>query len=70
MNGLPESGILANKRLSKRLKEHNYVEVNNTPSLFKHLPQTVWFTLTVDDVAINFIGNHNALHLLNIIKFH
>jgi hypothetical protein len=38
MYGLPQSGLLANKLLRKRLKPHGYFEVPNTPGLWKHDP--------------------------------
>ena len=34
--GLPQSGILANKLLKKRLKKHDFLEVPHTPGLFTH----------------------------------
>ena len=34
MYGLPQSGIIANKLLRKRLRPHGYFEVKNTPGLW------------------------------------
>ena len=30
----------------------------------------MWFTLTVDDFGIKYIGKQNALHLINVLKSH
>ena len=61
---------VANKLLRDRLKMHDYIEADHTPGLFKHLTQSVWFTLTVDDFGIKYIGKQHALHLLNVLKSH
>jgi hypothetical protein len=55
MYGLPEAGVSANKLLKERLASHDYVEVDRTPGLFKHLIRPIWFTLTVDDFGVKFI---------------
>ena len=34
--GLPQTGILANKLLKKKLASHEYYEVQHMPELFKH----------------------------------
>ena len=46
-----------------RLKYH-------TPGVFKHLRRPVWFTLTVDDFGIKYIGKHTILHLIKVLKSH
>ena len=56
MYGIPDSGSLANKLLKKRLEEHGYTEVDHTPGLFKHENRPIWFTLTVDDFGVKYIG--------------
>ena len=37
MYDLPEAGVLANKLKKKRLKEYDYVEIDHSPGLFKHV---------------------------------
>ena len=70
MYGLPQSGILANKLLKERLAKDGYFELPHTPGLFKHESRPVWFTLTVDDSGIKYIGQENALHLTTTLKKH
>ena len=68
MYGLPEAGVLANKLLKERLLKHGYSEVDHIHGLFKHKNWPVWFTLTVDDFGVKYIGKHNTDHLMNALK--
>jgi hypothetical protein len=70
MYGLPEAGVLANKLLKTRLKEHDYFEVKHTPGLFKHETRPIWFTLTVDDFGVKYIGKEHAEHLMSVLGKH
>ena len=70
MYGLPEAGVISNKLLKERLRMHDYVEVDHTPGLFKHLARPVWFTLSIDDFGITYIGKHTALHILTVFNMH
>jgi len=58
--GLPEASVLANKLLKTCLKEHDYFEVKHTPGLCKHETRPIWFTLTVDDFGVKYIGKEHA----------
>ena len=66
--GLPHSGRLANELLKERLEKYGYRELPHTPGLFKHDWRPVWFTLTVDDFGIKYIGKHNAEHLIQVLE--
>ena len=68
--GLPQSGVLANKLLKKRLEEHDYYEVDHTPGLFTHKTRPIWFTLVVDDFGVKYVGKQHAEHLMSILKKH
>ena len=68
--GLPEASVLANKLLKTRLKEHEYFEVKHTPGLFKHETRPIWFTLTVDDFDVKYIGKEHAKHLISVLGKH
>jgi hypothetical protein len=68
MYGLPQSGILANKLLRKRLKPHGYYEVTNTPGLWKHITRPTTFTLVVDDFGIKYVGDEHARHLIDTLS--
>ena len=68
--GLPQSGILANKLLKKRMAQHGYFEVPHTPGLWKHVRRPVQFTLVVDDFGIKYVGDEHFEHLINALKEH
>ncbi len=46
--GLPQAGILANKRLRRKLAPFGYHECVNTPGLWHHDSHPLTFTLVVD----------------------
>ena len=68
MYGLPQSGILANKLLRKRLAKKGYFEMPHTPGLWKHVSRPISFTLIVDDFGVKYVGKQHADHLLAAIK--
>ena len=68
MYGLTESDSLSNKLLKERLEEHGYAEADHTPILFKHENRPIWFTLTVDDFGVKYIGKEHARHLIYVLK--
>ncbi|KAL7460263.1 hypothetical protein ACHAXS_000725 [Conticribra weissflogii] len=68
INGLPQSGISANKLLKKRLKPHGYYEVPDTPGLFKHESRPIQFTLVVDDFGVKYVRMEHAQHLIQTLK--
>jgi hypothetical protein len=68
MYGLPQAGILANKRLVKHLATHGYVKAPRTPGLFRHITRPVTFCLVVDDFAIKYVGKEHADHLLACLR--
>jgi hypothetical protein len=68
MYGLPQAGILANKRLVKHLASHGYVKAPRTPGLFTHVTRPVTFCLVVDDFAIKYVGKEHADHLLACLR--
>jgi hypothetical protein len=70
MYGLPQSGIIANKLLRKRLAPHGYYEVPNTPGLWKHTTRPVTFTLVVDNFGIKSVGDEHAKHLIDTLKLY
>ncbi len=62
MYGLPQTGILANQLLRKRLAKHRYYKVPLTPGLWKHHIQPIQFTFIVDDFGIKYASKKNAEH--------
>jgi hypothetical protein len=70
MYGLPEAGVLTSKLLKERLAVHDYVEVDHTPGLFKHLTRPIWFTLTINYFGVKYMGKKHAEHLMWVLGKH
>eukprot|EP00978_Attheya_sp_CCMP212_P036552 scaffold166612_cov63-Attheya_sp.AAC.1 len=68
MYGLPQAGILANKRLKKHLAKSGYHERPRTPGLFRHETRPITFCLVVDDFGIKYVGQEHADHLLDTLR--
>ena len=66
--GLPQAGILANKRLKRKLAPFGYYECVNMPGLWYHVSHPISFTLVVDDFGVKFVGKEHADHLIISIK--
>ena len=66
--GLPQAGILANKRLRWKLAPFGYYECENTPGLWYHVARPISFTLVVDDFGVKFVGKEHAEHLIASLK--
>ena len=61
---------MASKLLRERLAVHGYYEVAHTPGLFTHKTRLIWFTLTVDNFGVKYIGREHAEHLMSVLKQH
>ena len=61
--GLPQSGILANKYLEKRLNEYGYYQSNYTNGLWMHKTRPIQFALAVDDFGIKYVNYEDVQHL-------
>ena len=68
MYGLPQSGLLANELLEKRLNKQGYRQSKLVPGLWKHDWRPVQFTLVVDDFGVKYVGKEHALHLKQTIE--
>jgi hypothetical protein len=68
MYGLPQSGILAQDLLTKRLAKHGYRPCRHTPGLWKHDTRPVTFTLVVDDFGVKYVGREHAEHLIQSLS--
>jgi hypothetical protein len=66
--GLPQAGILANKRLRRKLAPFGYCESTHTPGLWYHESQPITFTLLVDDFGVKCVSKDNVNHLITSIK--
>jgi hypothetical protein len=54
--GLPQSGLLANELLKKRLHKHGYQQSKLVPGLRKHNTRPIQFTLVVDNFGVKYKG--------------
>ena len=68
MYGLPQSGLLANQLLEKRLNKHGYTQSKYVPGLWKHTWRPIQFTLVVDDFGVKYVGKEHALHLQKVLN--
>ena len=66
--GLPQAGILAQDRLVKHLATYGYIQAEHTPCLFRHVSNSVSFTLVVDDFGIKYTTAEDADHLLSALR--
>jgi hypothetical protein len=70
MYGLPQSGLLANKLLKKRLNKQGYRQSKLVPGHWKHDTRPIQFTLVVDDFGVKYVGKEHAQHLKNTLEQH
>jgi hypothetical protein len=70
MYGLPQSGLIANKLLEKRLNEHRYRQSKLVPGPWQHNTCPIQFTLEVDDFGVKYAGKEHAMHLKKVLKMH
>ena len=56
MYGLPQTGIIAQELLEKRLLKAGYHQSKVTPGYWKHDWQPISFTLVVDDFGVKYIN--------------
>lgn len=68
MYGLPQAGILANKKLTKHLEPYGYVPTKHTPGLWQHQTRPITFSLVVDDFGIKYTNTADANHLIAALK--
>jgi retron-type reverse transcriptase len=67
MYGLPQSGLLSNELLEKRLNTHGYFQSKLVPGLWSHKWRPIQFTLVVDDFGVKYVGKEHAEHLQAVI---
>eukprot|EP00957_Ditylum_brightwellii_P059886 4546253-Ditylum_brightwellii.AAC.1 len=68
MYGLPQTGILVNNVLTKRLATKGYRPCRHTPGLWTHDWRPVSFSLGVDDFGIKYVREEHAHHLLQTLQ--
>jgi hypothetical protein len=68
VRGLPQAGVLANKRLQWKLAPFRYHECLSMPGLWYHDTHPVLFTLVVDNVGVKYINDNDVKHLIASLK--
>ncbi len=63
-----QAGVLANKRLRRKLAPFGYYESTNTPGLWCHKTRPITFTLVVNNFGVKFVNKTNVDHLISSIK--
>ncbi len=66
--GLPQAGILANKRLQRKLAPFGHFEHVSTPGLWYHETWPISFTLMVNDFGVKYVNQEDIDHLIALIK--
>jgi hypothetical protein len=66
--GLPQAGILANKKLRRKLAPFGYYECVKTQGLWKHESWPLAFTLVVDNFGVKYESKDDVDHLIASIK--
>jgi hypothetical protein len=66
--GLPQAGILANKRLQQKLELFGYFDIVNTPGLWSHKTRPISFTLVVDNFGVKYVNKEYVEHPIASIK--
>ena len=68
MYDVPQSGLLTNELLEKRLNKRGYQQSKLVPGLWKHEWRPIQFTLVVDDFGVKYVEEKNALHLKQTLE--
>ena len=66
--GLPQAGILANKRLKRKLAPFGYHECKNTLGLWYPDTRKIAFTLVVNNFGVKYVNKSNVEHLTASLK--
>ncbi len=65
MYGLPQAGLLAQKRLIKHLSAAGHAQSTSIPCLFQHPSNGVSFVLVVDDFGVKYTNSDGLEHFLS-----
>ncbi len=68
MYRLPQSGIILQELLAKRLQEHRYSQSKTTPGLWTHEWRPISFSLIINDFGVKYVGEKHAQHLLQMVQ--
>ena len=68
--GIPQSGLLAQQLLEKRLNAEGYKQDTLVLGLWTHTWLPITFTLCVDDFGVNYVGEQHVDHLMTVLRNH
>ncbi len=64
VRGLPQIGILANKRIRRKLVPFGYYKCVKMPGLWKHKSRPLTFILVVDDFGVKYESKDDRIILM------
>ena len=70
MYGLPQSGLLAQQLLEKRLNAEGCRQDTLVPGLWTHSWRLVTFILCLDNFGVKYVGEQNVDHLMTVLSSH
>ena len=70
MYGIPQSVILAQKLLEKRLNAEGYNQDTFVPGLWTHTWRPITLTLCVDYFGVKYSGKQHVDHLMTVLSNH
>ena len=70
MYGFPQSGLLAQQLLEKRLNAEGYNQNKIVPGFWTHTWLPITFTLYVDDFGVKYVGKQHVNHLMTVLRNH
>ena len=66
--GLPQSGLLAQQLLEKRLDVEGYIQNKLVPGIWNHSWCPVTLTICVDDFGVKYVGKQHVDHLMTVLS--
>ena len=70
MYGIPQSGILYQQILEKRLNAEGYIQDTLVLGLWTKACHPVNFTICVDDFGVKYVGKQHVDHLMTVLSNH
>ena len=68
--GLPQSGLLAQQLLGKRLNSEGYNQNILVPGLWTHTWRLITFTICIDDFGVKYVDKQHVDHLMTVLSNH
>ena len=70
MYRIPQSGLLAQQLLEKRLNAEGYNQDTLVPGIWTHTWRPITFTLCVDNFGVNYVGEQHVDYLMTALSNH